>query len=77
MSTIYIGLVLAMVLGRRFGSGSGSEQNLCQTGGPGCQNTWNVNLGTVQWQSPNPSELGGFSASPSEDSYNDSVFAVW
>jgi len=42
-------LVLATVLEGHFGSGSGSNLNRCQSGGPGCQLTWTINLGTVRW----------------------------
>jgi len=72
--------VLAMVLDHCFGSGSLSELNCHQIGGLGCQYTRTVNSGTVQWLSPNPSELGGLSAGrpagSSKHSYNALVFAV-
>jgi hypothetical protein len=73
-------LVLATVPDRHFGSGSGSEPNRCQIGGPGCQHTRTVDSGTVRCKSPNPSGLGGLSAGrtagPSVDLYNVLVFAV-
>jgi len=69
-----------MVPDRHFWSGSGSEPNRCQIGGPGCQHTRIVNSGTVQFKSPNPSGFGGLSAGcpvgPSVDLYNVLVFAV-
>jgi len=71
--------VLATVPDRHFGSGSGSEPNRCQIGGPGCQYTRIVNAGPVRCKSPNPCELGGLSAGhpagPSVDLYNVLVFA--
>jgi hypothetical protein len=73
-------VVLATVPDRHFGSGSGSEPNRCQIGGPGCQHTRTVDSGTVRCKSPNPSGLGGLSAGrtagPSVDLYNVLVFAV-
>jgi len=73
-------VVLATVPDRHFGSGSGSELNRCQIGGPGCQHTRTVNPGTVRCKSPNPSGLGGLSAGhpagPSVDLYNVLIFAV-
>jgi len=61
-------------------SRSGSELNRCQIGGPGCQLTRTVNLGTVRCKSPNLTGLGGLSAGlpagPSVDLYNVLVFAV-
>jgi hypothetical protein len=72
--------VLATVADRHFGSGSGSEPNRCQIGGPGCQHTRTVDSGTVRCKSPNTSGLGGLSAGrtagPSVDLYNVLVFAV-
>ena len=76
----YSSIVLATVPDRHFGSGSGSELNRCQIGGPGCQYTRTVNSGLVRCNSPNPSELGRLSAGrpagPSVDLYNVLVFAV-
>ena len=73
-------LVLATVPDRHLGSGSGSEPNRCQIGGPGCQHTRTVNSGTVRCKSPNQSGLGGLSAGrpagPSVDLYNVLIFAV-
>ena len=73
-------VVSMTVLDRHFGSGSGSEPNHCQMGGPGCLQTRTVNSGTVRWKSPNPSALGwssaGRPACPSVDFYNVLVFAV-
>ena len=65
---------------RNLGSASGSEQNCCQIGCPGCQSSRTVNSGMVRWKSPSPSGLGGLllghSASPSVNLYNALVFAV-
>ena len=75
-----LNVVLATVPDCHFGSGSGSEPNCCQIGGPGCHHTRSVDSGTVRCKSPNPSELGGLSAGrtvgPSVDLYNVLVFAV-
>jgi hypothetical protein len=75
-----LALVLATVLERHFGSGSGSEPTRCQIGGPGCQHTPTVNSGTVRCKSPNPSWLGGLSAGrpagPAVDLYNILVSVV-
>jgi len=74
------GIVLATVLDRQFRSGTRSEPNRCQIGGPGCQYTRTINSGPVRCKSPNPSELGGLSAGrpagPSVDLYNVLVFAA-
>jgi len=74
-------LVLAAVLDRWFRTRSRSEVNHCPIGGPGCQYTRILNLGTIRWQSPNPSDFGGiavgYPAGPSVDSYIALVFAVW
>jgi len=80
ISGLAAGVVLATVPDRHFGSGSVSEPNRCQIGGPGCQHTRSVDSGTVRCKSPNPSGLGGLSAGrtagPSVDLYNVLVFAV-
>jgi len=77
---VRICLVLAPVVDRHFGCGSGSEPNHCQIGAQGCHYTRTVNSATVRCKSPNPSELGGLSAGrpagPSVDLYNVLVFAV-
>jgi len=79
-NTLQLLVVLETVPDRHFGSGSGSEPNHCQTGGPGCQHTRTVDSGTVRCKSTNPSGLGGLSAGrtagPSVDLYNVLVFAV-
>ena len=73
-------VVLATVPDRHFGSGSWSEPNRRQIGGPGCQHTRTVDSDRVRCKSPNPSGLGGLSAGrtagPSVDLYNVLVFAV-
>jgi len=73
-------VVLATILDRHFGSGSGSKPNRCQNGSPGRQKTRTAHLVTVPWKTPNPSELGGLSAGrpagPSLDSYKAVEFAV-
>jgi len=72
--------VWATVPDRHSSSGSGSEPNRCQIGGPGCQYSRTDNSGTVRCQYSNLSELGGLSAGrpagPSVDLYNVLVFAV-
>jgi len=50
--------VIATVPDSCFRSGSGSDPNHCQIGGPGHQYTSTINLSTAQWQSHNPSEWG-------------------
>ena len=70
-------IVLAMVMDRRFGKGSRLKSHDSHVGGLGHWYTQTVNLGTVQWTSPNLSELGMLSAGPSVDSSNALVFAVW
>jgi hypothetical protein len=61
-------VVIAMIPDPHFGSGSGSEPNFCQMGGPCYEHTQTVNLGTVRCKSPNLSGLGGLSADCPEGS---------
>ena len=60
--------------------GSRSKQKRSKIGGLHCQYTATIFSGTVQWMSPNQSELGSWSAGraagPSVDLYNVPVFAV-
>jgi len=42
-------VVLAMVPDRHFGSGSGSQPNRCEIGGPGRPYTRTAHSGTVPW----------------------------
>jgi hypothetical protein len=76
---VLICIVIARILDHRCGSRSGLEPNCFKIGGLNCQNTWTVKWGTVQWYSPNPSEMGGLSVGcpvgPSVDSYNAFAFA--
>ena len=73
--------MLTTVADRHFRSGSWPEENHCQIADLTCQYTRTVNSGTIQWKSPNTSELGGLPAGrpagPSDDSHNDLVFSVW
>ena len=73
-------IMLATVRDSPFRSGYRYKPNCCQLSGPGGQYTRIVNLGTVQWQTPNPFELGRLSvgrpAGPSIDSYKALVSAV-
>ena len=46
---LVLGVVLATVPDRLFGSGSGPNPNRGQIAGPGCQSTRTVNSGTVRW----------------------------
>ena len=71
-------LELTMVPDCPFQFRSATKPNCYKIGSPGRQDTQTVNLGTLQWKSPNRSELGGLSAGcpvgPSVDSYNAFVF---
>jgi len=79
-SVSYTYLVVAMVLDHHFRSGSRSNPNHWQIGGPGCQWTQTFTWGTVRWLTLNPFELGGLSAGhpagPSIDSIKALAFAV-
>jgi len=74
-------VVLATVPDRHFGSRSGSEPNRGQIDSPGRRYTRTVNLGTVRWYTPHPSELGGLAvghlAGPSINSYKALVFGLY
>jgi hypothetical protein len=79
-STAYTELLLATVLGRHFGSGSGSEPNRRHIRGPGHQYTRTVDTGPVYSTSPYPSEMGRFSvgwtAGQSVNTYNIPAIAI-
>ena len=78
-SDVELDIVLSTDLEHHFGSGSGLEPNPRQNGSHDCQSTRNVNSGTVQWISHNPSQLAVLvadcPAGPSVDSYNAMAFA--
>jgi len=74
-------LVLVTVRDRCLGSGSRSELNCCDIGGPSRQYTQTSNSGIVSRKSPNPSEMGGLLAGcppvQSVDSFDARVCTVW
>ena len=75
-----IGLRLATVPDRHFGSQSRSELNRCTIAGLGFQWTRTIIMGKIRCETPNPSEMRGLStgrpAGSSIDSYKTLVFAV-